>query len=447
MLNLSKTSVKKAVEQEGSVALESLQNKRGHSLFKVLGMLLIVGLVVLFLPWTQSIQAPGKLTSLDPSLRPQTIHSIIGGRIERWYVHEGQNLKKGDTIAYISEIKDEYFDSSLLRRAGDQITSKESAVRSYMDKVKALDVQIDAMNATLRIKLEQLRNKVNQARLAISSDSAALAASEAQLSVADAQLKRAQNLHKQGLLSLTELEARRLKFQDAQARYTSADNKLQYARNELSNSRMEINSTEAEYRDKISKAESEKYATMSMLFEAEAAVTKLQNQYANYSIRLGLYFITAPQNCIVTKVLKPGLGQTIKEGEALVSIMPAEFSLAVEWFVEPIDLPLLSIGQKVRFVFDGWPAFVFSGWPDLTFGTYGGKIVAIDYFTGARGKYRILVAPDSNEKNWPYLLRAGSGAQGIALLNEVPVWYELWRRFNGFPPDFYQQWNSNPKEK
>lgn len=447
MLNLSKTSVKEAVEKEKSMALESLNRKGKFSIFKILGILLILGVIVLFLPWTQSIQAPGKLTSLDPSLRPQTIHSIIGGRIEKWYVSEGQSLKKGDTIAYISEIKDEYFDSALLQRAGDQIQSKESAVRSYMEKVKALDSQIDAMNAALRIKLEQLRNKVIQSRLAISSDSAALAAAEAQFNVADAQLKRAQNLHQQGLLSLTELETRKLKYQDAQAKLTSAENKLQYARNDLINSRMDLNSIEAEYRDKISKAESEKYATMSMLFESEAAVTKLQNQYANYSIRLGLYFITAPQNCIITKVLKPGLGQTIKEGEALVSIMPAEFSLAVEWYVEPIDLPLLSIGQKVRFVFDGWPAFVFSGWPDLTFGTFGGKIVAIDYFTGAEGKYRILVAPDPKEKKWPYLLRAGSGAQGIALLKEVPVWYELWRRFNGFPPDFYQQWKSKPKAK
>jgi hypothetical protein len=27
-------------------------------------------------------------------------------------------------------------------------------------------------------------------------------------------------------------------------------------------------------------------------------------------------------------------------------------------------------------------------------------------------------------------------------MNDVPIWYELWRRVNGFPPDFYQ-----PEEK
>jgi hypothetical protein len=35
-------------------------------------------------------------------------------------------------------------------------------------------------------------------------------------------------------------------------------------------------------------------------------------------------------------------------------------------------------------------------------------------------------------------LKIGTGVQGIALLNNVPVWYELWRNINGFPPDFYE---------
>lgn len=32
----------------------------------------------------------------------------------------------------------------------------------------------------------------------------------------------------------------------------------------------------------------------------------------------------------------------------------------------------------------------------------------------------------------------GTGVQGIAILNDVPVWYELWRNINGFPPDYYE---------
>ncbi len=118
--------------------------------------------------------------------------------------------------------------------------------------------------------------------------------------------------------------------------------------------------------------------------------------------------------------------------------MPGDFELAVELYISPIDFPLVSIGQEVSFIFDGWPAFVFAGWPGTYFGTFKGKIAAIDNNISSNGKYRILVAEDQSFKPWPVALRPGSGAKGIALLNTVPVWYELWRQLNGFPPDFYK---------
>ena len=120
--------------------------------------------------------------------------------------------------------------------------------------------------------------------------------------------------------------------------------------------------------------------------------------------------------------------------------MPADFDLAVELFVAPMDLPLVNLGQEVRFIFDGWPAFIFSGWPGMSFGTYHGHVVAIENNISQNGKYRILVS-SHEEKPWPEALRIGSGAQGIALLKNVPIWYELWRQLNGFPPDFYETKN------
>jgi adhesin transport system membrane fusion protein len=145
----------------------------------------------------------------------------------------------------------------------------------------------------------------------------------------------------------------------------------------------------------------------------------------------------APQNGYITQAIQNGLGETIKEGASIVSIMPSVYDLAVEMYVKPMDLPLLKKGQKVRFMFDGWPAIVFSGWPNVSYGTFGGKIVAIDNFTTKDSKYRILVAPDVQDTTWPDAIRIGSGASGFALLKDVPIWYELWRQINGFPPDYY----------
>jgi hypothetical protein len=52
--------------------------------------------------------------------------------------------------------------------------------------------------------------------------------------------------------------------------------------------------------------------------------------------------------------------------------------------------------------------------------------------------YKLLVREDTSYRKWPRELRVGTGANGIALLKNVPLWYELWRNINSFPPDYYK---------
>jgi len=229
------------------------------------------------------------------------------------------------------------------------------------------------------------------------------------------------------------------------------ENKLLSSKNELLNARMEINRTVAEYDNKISKIESDISSTVSSLNDAELQVAKLENTLTNYERRRDLYFIKAPQDGFINKAIISGLGETFKEGEKLVNIMPSNIQIAVETYVKPIDLPLLNIGDRVRVEFDGWPAIVFSGWPNASYGTYGAKVVAIESFISNNGKYRVLLSPDLRTKEkWPKDLRVGSGAKTLALLDDVPIWYEIWRRLNGFPPNYYEKnidQNANTKAK
>lgn len=439
MLNVSKNTIDNKIDTAKFQSFSLIKDYSAAKIFaRWLKVFFILFVLILFLPWTQNIRSKGFVTTLQPDQRPQTIHSIIAGRIEKWYVREGDFVHKGDTILFVSEIKDEYFDPELLSRTQDQIKNKELTVTSYMDKVKALDSQIDALLNIKRLKIEQAANYVKQARLKIQSDSIDLQAAETNYEIAVKQLNRSEQLYEDGLKSLTDLETKKLKVQETQAKKNSAENKLLSSRNEFINAEVEMSSIENQYRDKLAKAESEKYAALSSMYDAEAVVTKMQNQYMNYSVRTGLYHITAPQDGYITKAIRSGLGETIKEGEELLSIMPAKYDLAVSMYVKPVNLPLINQGQKVRFMFDGWPSVVFSGWPNVSFGTFGGEVVAIDNFISENGKYRILVAPDPTDAAWPERLRVGSGANGLALLNDVPIWYELWRNFNGFPPDFYQ---------
>jgi len=445
MLNISNKGIGEAFENSNFSALKHINSMKSEKVFLRL-LMVVFGIIFIFmlLPWTQNVRAEGDVTTLKPNQRPQAIQSIIGGRIEKWFVQEGDYVSKGDTILFISEVKDDYFDPNLLERTGDQVKAKEFAVKSYMEKIKALDNRVDALSQTGVLKLEQTKNKLKQAELKILSDSIDYKAAAINFKIAENQYDRMQQLHDAGLKSLTELENRKNKTQEAQAKMISSENKLLTTRNELINAQVELTSIQAQYRDDIAKAESEKYTAMSNMYDAEATVTKLQNQYSNYSFRSNLYYITSPQNGYITKALQVGLGETIKEGASIVSIMPADYSLAVALFVKPIDLPLMEVGQEVRIQFDGWPAIVFSGWPNTSYGTYGGKVFAIDNFISDNGKFRVLVKPDTTEYQWPTALRVGGGTNNMLLLKEVPIWYELWRQLNGFPPDFYKKNQLNP---
>ncbi len=448
MLNITKNSLHEKVDirqfEAGKKVLRSSHHKYFNRFLKYFAVFLVI---VLFLPWTQTVSGTGSVTTLTPEQRPQTIQSPIPGRIEKWFVNEGDFVEKGDTILHISEVKNEYFDPQLAKRTGDQVNSKKRSLDSYETKISSLGDQIQALQEEQKLKLEQAQNKLQQSVLKMRSDSIDLEAFKTNLQIAERQFDRYEKLNEEGLKSLTDLEGKRLKLQEAQAKQISQENKLINSRNDIINARLELNRINAEYSEKISKTRSDRATAESDLFQTEADVSKLESSYTNYQMRNDLYYIKAPQSGYINKAIKSGLGETFKEGDALVGIMPSDYDLAVETFVDPIDLPLLHIGEDVRIRFDGWPAIVFSGWPNVSYGTYGARIVAIENFISPNGKYRVLLAQSEDDHSWPEAIRVGSGANTLALLEDVPIWYEIWRQLNGFPPNYYKPGDNVKAEK
>ncbi len=439
MLNISHNQLNKKITLKGYAAYDKAFKVRHFKIFnKFLFVFGVIALIILFLPWTQNVSGKGYVTTLTPDQRPQTIQSPIPGRIEKWYVKEGDFVKKGDTVLFISEIKNEYQDPNLVQRTNEQRDAKSRSVVSYKEKIKALEQQILALNSERKLKLSQAENKLQQTRFKVKSDSIAYKASQTDFDIAKKQYNRTVTLQAEGLKAVIDVEAKRLKLQGAQAKLIAQENKLLASKNSVMNAQLEISRIAAEYSNKISKSRSDRFSAESNQFEAEAQVSKLDNKSSSYQMRNAMYYITAPQNGYINKAIKGGLGETFKEGEMLVGIMPSNYDLAVETYVEPIDLPLIHINEKIRIQFDGWPAIFFSGWPNASFGTYAGRVVAVETFISDNGKFRVLIAPDKEEEKWPKNVRVGSGALTIALLEDVPIWYEIWRQLNGFPPNYYK---------
>jgi multidrug resistance efflux pump len=412
MLRISKETIEKGLPPDALYSLRVLRTPEGgKKLARILLFLGLITLVVLFLPWQQNIHGTGKLTALSPANRPQTVETAIAGRIQKWKINEGQLVQAGDTIVILSEIREKYFDPAFLERLREIISAKEQSLQSKNQKAEALRRQIKSLQIAMQGKIDQSKAKLEGERVRYNN--------------AKNQYERNKELYDAGNIPLTKFQDFQYKFQGSEADFINAE--------------IEVQRVQAEYLDKISKAESDLSNTLAEQFDTQADLSKLRNEYVNMQVRSQQYFILAPQTGYVVRAAKAGIGETIKEGDALCTIMPQSNDVAVEMYVRAMDVPLISLGRKVRIEFDGFPALQFSGWPSISVGTFGGTVRVIDYVNTMPGQFRILVTPDPADIAWPSQLRIGSGTMGWVMLDSVPVWYELWRQLNGFPPSLYKE--------
>ncbi|GAB5524220.1 MAG: biotin/lipoyl-binding protein [Roseivirga sp.] len=438
MLNVSKNNQSDLMKEQ-SILFKTLKTpSAGKTVAKVLMVVTFLFFILLFLPWQQNIRGKGKLTAFSPAERPQSIETAIAGRISSWKVREGQFVNKGDTILTLSEVKDKYFDPKLLPRTLDRIEAKRGGIASKREKATALRNQIEALEALLEAKSKQAVNKLQQSRFKLTSDSVDYEAEKVRFANQENIFDRNRRRFDAGNIALTKFQEIESKYQESKMKQISAENKFLESKTEVINATVGINAVAAEYKDKISKAQSDLSNTLADVYDSEASLTKLENEYANLSIRNEQYQIIAPQDGYIVKALKAGIGETIKEGESVAQISPENPDLAVEMYVKAMDVPLIQTNRKVRIQFDGWPALQFSGWPNVSVGTFGGVVKVIDRVNSAGGEYRILVTPDPEEEPWPEQLRIGSGTKGWVMLDNVAVWYEIWRQLNGFPPSLYE---------
>ncbi len=439
MLNISPYSVRPNINSAKFPSLTFAESVKNSSRFiYTILLIMIIFLASLWLPWTQNIRSSGFISTKNPYDRPQSIQSLIDGQIKEWKVKEGDIVEVGDTILVISEAKDEYLDPELLKQTKKQIDAKQNSIVSDASKIKNINKQIIAFENNLEAKLNANQLKLDQVNLKIQTDSLIIEASKVKLQNSQAQIARLQTMYDQGLKPLKELEGKTFELNESRAKLRETENKLQILISEKSMLMNEFDIIRNEFSDKIAKLNAEKNTVQSKQFKTEADIGKLSSSFNMYKVRSQATIITSPIKGTITKAVKSGIGEYIKAGEDLVTIVPSAYDLAVEMYVAPRDMPLLQIGQSVRLLFDGWPAIVFSGWPSKSIGTFEGEIFAMDnYISEENGKYRILITPTSLDP-WPEEIRIGGGANALILLNDVKIYYELWRRLNGFPADFYK---------
>ena len=413
-------------------AMTLVQSEQSAQLVAALltGLLVLLALLLLLVPWQQSVSGSGRTVAYSPQQRTQNIEAPLEGRVVRFFVHEGSQVAVGDPIAEISDN-----DPSLmlrLREERDAVRERQEAARA---RLSSLDDPINSLSGSRRAAMAAASSRTRMAKERLLGADQALQASEATQKTAQLNLVRQQGLFEKGLsatraLELSDLEAVRTRTEVDRARATQAA-----ARNELLALRQDELRVGTDASALLEDVRAARATALAEIANATAELARIEVRLA----RQASQSVKSPTNGTILRLLHGVGGDMVKAGDPLATLVPDTDSRAVELWVDGNDVPLLAPGQPVRLQFEGWPAVQFVGWPSVAIGTFPGKVAVIDATDNGKGKFRALVVPDENaatHERWPSktYLRQGVRVNGWVLLSRVRIGYELWRQFNGFPP-------------
>lgn len=389
-------------------------------LARVLAVLFVVFLLGLwFLPWQQFVSGTGKVIAFDPLERRINIEAAVSGQVRKLHVVEGQRVKAGDVIV---EIQDN--DPNLLanlRSQRDALIARRAAAAQRIDD---LDLQMRQQEQAKGQALDAAQQRVAAEK--ITAETAVL------------NYNRTRDLKNPGLVSQRDYELARQIRESSEANLAAAEANLKRTDNEF-------NATVAGIRAQKGTAQAELASAERDISSLDILINQTQRQVAQ-----------APRDGIVLSVQATD-GTYLRPGSPICVIIPETDSRFVELWLDGNDMPLVhprltaedgsirQAGSEVRLQFEGWPAIQFVGWPSVAVGTFGGEVVFVDAAADATGRFRVVVAPkpdvsirngQRHEEPWPgnRWLRQGVRANGWILLQQVPLWKEVWRQINGFPP-------------
>jgi len=391
-------------------------------------------------PWQQSILGTGTIVARSPVDRQQRIDAPVKGRLVRWHVVEGSHVKEGDPIVEISDVDPNYVDRLERRRAATRARIEAAEARSDV-----YDEQTSAYQRARTLKVKAAALKIQMAEQKVEAARQKVEAAAAEVHTTEVNLVREKRLVKSGLSSQRSLELAELAHNKAVA-------ELNLRRAELSESQASRTALKAErfQVDAEGAAKTQSAAAEARKAGAESAyaledLAKLEVELSRQDSRI----VLAPRDGTILS-LGGGLGgKVVSAGEQLATLIPDTDSRAIELWINANDMPLVSEGRHARLQFEGWPAVQFVGWPSVAVGTFGGIVAVVDSSTTRVGQFRVLVVPDPDEPPWPdsFRLRQGLRSKGWVLLDQVPLGWELWRRFNGFPPTVGAAYADNPDKK
>ena len=405
-------------------------SRRARRMAKWLGLLLLlVVLAIAFAPWQQFVAGTGRVVAFDPLLREQVVQAPISGRVSQWVngLREGLFVKQGQVIVQIQDLDPHY-----LARIREQIKATEKQLESLKQVSQAYEEQVQAFVLMKEQIIAAADEYIRMSEQKLEAERQNLQAAEAALSQTKADYTRQKLLAKDGLASMFKQQLAHRKLKEALAKVEQAKAYIASAQNGVNAKNSERQAKEREAQAKIDSANAQLRKAQSDVAKTEKTLVELQVKLTRQKSQT----VTAPWDGFIFKLETFQQGAIVKKGDPLFTLVPQTKDRAVEIWLDGNDISWVRPGQHVRLQFEGWPGIQFVGWPSVAINTFGGLVSVVDSTDNGKGQFRVLVRPDPDDTPWPSgrYLRQGVQTNGLVMLKRVPLWFELWRQLNGFPP-------------
>lgn len=392
------------------------------------GLLALSVIGLAFIPWQQTVEGVGRVVAYSPTEREQELHAPVPGRIKKWHVVEGSQVKAGDPIVEVVDIDPDY-----VHRIEERLQADRDRIEAAVERLGVYQVQVEAYEKAREMNVRALQMKVKMAAQKVSVAAQKVDVSRAALQTARSNWDRIRGLEEKGIFSTRQLEVAELEVAQAEAQLSLFQAELLEAQAGEIAAQAEVGRADAEGGAKVATSQAEVEKAQAEAAYARGDVAMLEVERSRQLAQV----IRSPVDGTIVQIDGNLGGNVVKAGQPLARLVPETKSRAVELFVDGNDAPLVFEGRRVRLQFEGWPALQFSGFPSAAVGTYGGIVSFVNpAATDDRGRVRVLVVPDESDRPWPdaALLRQQVRAKSWFLLDSVKLGWEVWRRINGFPP-------------
>ena len=416
-------------DQRQSATLHLVQSSR---FAKRLAKLLLLGLVICalamaFLPWQQTSRGEGSVVAYVPQERQQSIEAPAKGIVAKIGdgLVEGSAVKKGDFILEIQP-----FAANMVQQLNGQLADMRTKEETANVKADAYRQNVEGFTEAAEFAVSAASQMVEAAVAKLDSKQQLVAGYTAKELQAKLNYERQAMLGQRGLKPAKEIEKLRKEWDVAKSESQSVLQDVMSLEKELSAKKDMLEEKRRVAQTKIDYARALEQDSL-------GAAATVRKEIADVEMKLeemDRLIIRAPRDGTIFRMPLYEQGQTIKEGQSILTLIPESSQEAVELMVRGNDMPLIQVGQEVRLQFEGWPAVQFPGWPSIAVGTFSGQVATVDATDDGFGSFRILVTP-GEDVEWPSerYLRQGVRANGWVMLKQVTLGYEIWRQLNGFP--------------